>query len=79
MNTPLRNCSTCAHHTDPPGPKVDFVFCRRYPPTVTILLLPQGVGLDGRQQLAPAPLNAYPQLAPTEVCGEFAPNLKLFN
>lgn len=62
-----RTCRLCRHH----GVEGSDVVCRRYPPQVTVVLVPQGAPRVG--QLAPQPFATFPPVVPEHVCGEFAP------
>ncbi|ACI52211.1 hypothetical protein Gdia_2466 [Gluconacetobacter diazotrophicus PA1 5] len=44
--------------------------CRRFPPQVTVVLVPQAAPRVG--QLAPQPFATFPPVVPEHVCGEFA-------
>lgn len=61
-----RSCLACKHHASEAGD----VVCRRYPPQVTVVLVPQPAPRAG--QLAPQPFATFPPVVPEHVCGEFA-------
>jgi hypothetical protein len=61
-----RTCRFCRHH----GVEGNDVVCRRYPPQVTVVLVPQGAPRVGH--LAPQPFATFPPVVPEHVCGEFA-------
>ncbi|WP_043458947.1 hypothetical protein [Gluconacetobacter diazotrophicus] len=61
-----RTCRQCRHHAVEAGD----VVCRRFPPQVTVVLVPQAAPRVG--QLAPQPFATFPPVVPEHVCGEFA-------
>ncbi|GBQ28700.1 hypothetical protein HLH34_15280 [Gluconacetobacter azotocaptans] len=61
-----RSCRQCRFH----GLEGPDVVCRRYPPQVTVVMVPQPAPRAG--QLAPQPFATFPPVVPEHVCGEFA-------
>lgn len=61
-----RTCRQCRHH----GVEGMDIVCRRFPPQVTVVLVPQGAPRAG--QLAPQPFATFPPVVPEHVCGEFS-------
>lgn len=65
-----RTCDQCAHYA-----MEDDAVCRRYPPTVTILLvpiqIPMAIAPNGARPMAPKPFASYPPINPEHPCGEF--------
>lgn len=76
MNNPSRRCDTCeAYHVPEGQPNPE---CRRNPPTVSIVLMPQAPTLAGRGPgFAPATLSAYAPTRPFEWCLQWSPRLQL--
>jgi hypothetical protein len=64
-----RNCRRCRHH----GVEGTDVVCRRFPPQVTVVLVPAPPPRVG--QLAPQPFATFPPVVPEHPCGEFQPEL----
>ena len=50
--------------------------CRRYPPHVSVVMIPTKTALSG-MQLEPSPGAAFPNIADDPFCGEFAVKLSL--
>lgn len=74
MNTPIltdRTCLTCKHKVvEGAGKAKPQMFCRRNPPTATILMIP------GPQGVAPVPVAAFPPVQPDMWCGEHKPRIE---
>ena len=69
MTTPLltdRTCLTCKHKVVEGSGQEKTFFCRRNPPTTTILLVP---GPGGQQ--VPMPVAAFPPVQAEMFCGEW--------
>lgn len=71
-------CLTCKHYD------ADDQVCRRYPPTVNVVLIPRPVSmrgaLQGQQQMAmePTPVGSFPPIGEPELhwCGEWTPEVQ---
>jgi hypothetical protein len=61
-----RSCLQCRFH----GKEGADVVCRRYPPQVTVLLVPAPPPRVG--QFSPQPFSTYPPVQPSHPCGEWA-------
>ena len=73
MNTPLltdRTCLTCKHKVISPDGEQKQFFCRRNPPTASVLLVP---GPEGRP--VTMTFAAFPPVQPEMFCGEWAPRI----
>jgi hypothetical protein len=67
------NCGACTHSHLVRAQPTDLggqLICRRYPPTVSVALIPRE-GLDGQVHFNPQSFTAYPNVAADNRCGEF--------
>ncbi len=64
-----RSCLQCVHHAKEGTDSV----CRRYPPQVTVILVPQPP--PRVNQLAPQPFATFPPVVPAHPCGEWVARL----
>lgn len=62
--TGRKTCNECAFH----GNEGPDVVCRRFPPQVTVLLVPAPAPRTG---MAPMPFATFPPVTPEHICGEF--------
>lgn len=59
----LLRCSTCIHNSESE--------CHRFPPQVTVVLIPQRHALSGQTQIVPTPIACWPQVPNEGMCGEY--------
>lgn len=65
-------CHQCAHFSPLSGTSQGL--CRRYPPTSSIIMLPQKHPISHQQTLQPAPICSRPVVEQNDLCGEFTPS-----
>ena len=69
----MTTCQDCSFAETMKAQPTDLggqLVCRRFPPTVTVCVLPVE-GLDGRVTFKPQSFPAFPTVAPDVSCGEF--------
>jgi len=49
--------------------------CRRFPPTATIVMIPQKVVTSAVPSMVPQPLSTFPAVSSDTYCGEYSPRL----
>ena len=58
----IASCHSCKHRKEDE--------CRRYPPHVSVVMMPTQTALSG-MQLQPSPVAAFPNIADDSYCGEY--------
>lgn len=72
MNKQKQQLNTCDNCTHREGEE-----CRRYPPTVSVVMIPQKSVMAAGMQLQPSPVSAFPVVQPHLWCGEWAGGFQL--
>lgn len=70
MTPTPKTCATCIHHFQSE--------CRRFPPQVSVIMVPQRNVLAAQTQIQPTPVACFPQVTPDLSCGEWSSGEPLF-